>query len=59
VLFPAKQICFAFPYKRKNKELAKLVSKHFHIRKDRYVKHQFPDPVVHPSGRSISKPPDW
>jgi uncharacterized LabA/DUF88 family protein len=58
-LFPSKQICFAFPYKRKNKELAQLVSKHFQIRKERYLAHQFPDPYVLPSGKRVSKPTGW
>ena len=55
-MFPSKEICFAFPYKRKNKELAKLVSKHFYIRKERYLAHQFSDPVILPSGRKVAKP---
>ena len=58
-LFPTKEICFGFPYKRKNKELAQLVSKHFHIRKERYRAHQLPDPMILPSGRRISKPAGW
>jgi len=58
-LFPAKRICFAFPYKRKNKELARLVPLSFYIRKERYVAHQLPDPVVLPSGRAIHKPSSW
>lgn len=58
-LFPAKQVCFAFPYERKNKELAKLVSKHFQIKKERYAAHQFPDPMVLPSGKEIVKPVGW
>jgi len=58
-LFPAKQICFGFPYKRRNNELAKLVSKHFYIRKQQYIAHQFPDPFILPSGRKIAKPSEW
>ncbi|MCK4304596.1 MAG: NYN domain-containing protein [Candidatus Eisenbacteria sp.] len=58
-LFPSKQVCFAFPYKRKNKELAQLVSKSFLIRKERYAAHQFPSDVRLPSGRMIRKPIDW
>jgi hypothetical protein len=58
-LFPVKQICFAFPYKRRNTELAKLVSKHFYIRKERYAAHQLPDPMRLPSGRLVSKPRQW
>jgi uncharacterized LabA/DUF88 family protein len=58
-LFPTKQIAFAFPYKRKNNELAQLVSKYFLIRKERYVAHQLADPFVLPSGRNIPKPNTW
>jgi uncharacterized LabA/DUF88 family protein len=58
-LFAAKQICFAFPYRRKNKELARLVPRSFYIRKDRYLAHQLPDPMRLPSGRMISKPAEW
>jgi len=58
-LFPSKQVCFAFPFKRKNSELAKLVSCHFLMRAQMYAKHQFPDPYHLPSGRSISKPGTW
>lgn len=58
-LFPSKQICFAFPYRRKNKELAQLAPKHFQIRKERYPAHQFPDSVVLPNGKSVSKPTGW
>jgi hypothetical protein len=58
-LFPSKQICFAFPYRRKNKELAGLVSKHFRIHRERYVAHQLPDPMTLTSGRQVSKPSVW
>jgi hypothetical protein len=58
-LFPTKQICFGFPYKRKNKELTQLVTAHFYIRKERYAAHQLPDPVVLPSGRRVPKPAGW
>ena len=58
-LFPTRQICFAFPYKRRNNELARLVSKFFYIRKERYVAHQLRDPMRLPSGRLVSKPADW
>ncbi|MBN1504574.1 MAG: NYN domain-containing protein [Candidatus Eisenbacteria bacterium] len=59
LLFPAKQICFAFPYKRKNRELSRLVPKSLYIRKERYTTHQFPDPFTMPNGRKISKPVSW
>ncbi|HYK05637.1 MAG TPA: NYN domain-containing protein [Thermoanaerobaculia bacterium] len=58
-LFPAKNISFAFPYDRKNEELAQLVSMSFHMSKDAYVKHQLADPYVTQTGRVIPKPPRW
>jgi uncharacterized LabA/DUF88 family protein len=58
-LYPARQICFAFPYKRRNNELARLVSKFFYIRKERYPAHQLPDPMRLPSGRLVPKPAGW
>lgn len=59
VLFPAKQICFAFPYRRSNKELQQLVSVYFKMGSKRYATHQLPDPYLLPSGRSVSKPMGW
>jgi len=58
-LFSTKEICFAFPYKRKNSELAKMVTCHFRIRSKQFLKHQLPDPVVLSSGRKIYKPKEW
>jgi uncharacterized LabA/DUF88 family protein len=58
-LFPAKTICFAFPFDRKNEELAQLVSMSFHMSKDAYAKHQFADPHVTRRGEAISKPARW
>jgi hypothetical protein len=58
-LFPGKTVRFAFPYRRKNKELAKLAGGSFDIRKEHYVKHQLPDPFVAPDGQTIPKPAGW
>lgn len=58
-LFPAKNIGFAFPYKRKNNELANLASLSFNIDKRHYATHQFSDPLVLANGKVISKPPNW
>jgi len=58
-LFPHKRIICAFPYKRKNKELAKLALGSYEINKNQYPKHQFPDPYVLPSGTAIHKPSPW
>ena len=58
-LFPAARVLFAFPYGRKNQELAKLAPGSFSLRKEQYAKFQFPDPFVTPNGRKIYKPAKW
>ena len=55
----SKGVAFAFPFARKNNELAQLVKTSFHIRKEAYVAHQFSDPVHLSDGCVISKPPTW
>jgi uncharacterized LabA/DUF88 family protein len=57
-LFPDKEIAFAFPFGRKNKELTKLVKTSFQMTKEQYRKHQFPE-SIEISGRIIHKPTDW
>lgn len=57
--FPQNHICFTFPYKRSNKELKALVSKHWTIDGVQYQQHQFPDPFIAPDGRQINKPSTW
>lgn len=58
-IFPEKSICFAFPYKRKNKELNSITNSSFLIRKERYAAHQFDDPYLGVAGRTITKPSTW
>jgi uncharacterized LabA/DUF88 family protein len=58
-LFPAKTIAFAFPFGRKNKELAQIVDASFQIARGQYMKHQLPDPYVLRSGRAVAKPLAW
>jgi hypothetical protein len=58
-LFPNIRILSLFPYKRKNKDLAKIVHRSFKIKKDAYLRHQFPDPVTLPDGTTIHKPQSW
>jgi len=58
-LFPDKTVVFGFPYKRKNKELAQIVTRSFLIREDQYTRHQFADPHVLQDGTPIRKPPKW
>ncbi len=58
-IFPKKEIVFLMPYKRHNKELANLVSKHFDISSQNYTKHQFADPFVTKKKKLIHKPLSW
>ncbi len=58
-LYPSKSIGFLFPYRRKNNELDKLADSSFHIKKDRYLKYQFPNPFTLPDGRQLLKPAKW
>lgn len=58
-MFPSKSVCVIFPYKRKNKELAQLVTTSIRIKKERYAQYQFPDPFILPSGRRLPKPSRW
>lgn len=58
-LFPAKEVCFGFPYRRINQELKQMVGRSFSIDKATYVKHQFDDPYVLKNGCSVSKPQEW
>jgi uncharacterized LabA/DUF88 family protein len=58
-LFPEKQILFAFPYGRKNRELSQLARESFAIGKNQYVRHQFPNPYQLSNGTLVKKPPSW
>jgi len=58
-LFPHKQIVFAFPYGRRNEELAQIAPGSFKVRRRNYVNHQLPDPFVLSDGTKVPKPPSW
>ena len=58
-LFPEKEICFAFPFDRKNKELLTLSPNSFSISKKQYLRHRFPDPYTLSDGTQINKPASW
>lgn len=58
-IFPQKEIVFMMPYKRHNKELANLASRHFDISSGNYTKHQFADPYVTKKNKLINKPSNW
>jgi len=57
-LYPTKEICFLFPYKRKSKELAKM-GRAWKIGPETYGKHQFPDRCRVGLGTYVEKPVDW
>lgn len=58
-MFPEANVCFAFPYGRRNRELSHLVKLSIQITKEAYKSHQLPDPFVCTDGRKITKPVDW
>ena len=58
-LCPEKEIMFGFPYKRKNRELEKLVSRSFVFSKESYAKYQLADPFRLPDGAKVWKPQSW
>ncbi len=57
-LFTNKLLIAGFPYKRKNKELAKLVDKSFSISKEQYLKYQLPH-IINVNNKNITKPENW
>jgi len=58
-LFPAIFMCFAFPYKRHNAELKRLLPESFKIGHRSYLTHQYPDPLQLPDGCTVAKPAEW
>lgn len=58
LVFADKRVGFVFPYKRKNAELAAMTDTKFRMKKDRYLKHQFPDPYII-DGVPVRRPPTW
>jgi uncharacterized LabA/DUF88 family protein len=59
-LFKSKQVCFAFPFNRKMKELSKLSTlASFSISAANYQNHLLPDPYILNDGQKISKPSKW
>ncbi len=58
-LFKDKKVVFAFPYARKNKELAALAPDSFSLSRNQYIRHQLSDPTTLKDGRVINKPSSW
>jgi uncharacterized LabA/DUF88 family protein len=57
--FPTKRVLFAFPYARKNKELANIAPESFTMSYQQYAKYQFPNSITLEDGRIITKPKTW
>lgn len=57
-LYGDREVCFAFPWNRKQAELANLVKTSISISREAYHTHQFPDVVVI-AGKKYVKPPTW
>jgi len=57
--FPTKRVFCLFPYKRKNKDLTKLVTKAIKVKAKQYTQHQLPNPVVLANGTEVYKPSTW
>jgi uncharacterized LabA/DUF88 family protein len=58
-LFPGKRLLFAFPFDRKNKELARAAPDSFTLSRESYARHQFPEAVRLPSGKFVVCPHAW
>lgn len=58
-VFPGKRLIFAFPFDRKNKELAQLAPESFTLAKESYARNQFPEAVRLPSGKFVVCPHAW
>ncbi|MGD2122302.1 MAG: NYN domain-containing protein [Gemmatimonadota bacterium] len=58
-VFPAVQVCVAFPHARFNAELQQIADFSFRIRAARYAEHQLPDPVRLSDGRVLRRPSGW
>jgi hypothetical protein len=57
-MFPANEVCFAFPWRRRNEELAGYVKTCVDITREAYVRHQFSDPAEI-GGKKYAKPATW
>ncbi len=58
-LYSRDNIRFILPYGRSNDEIKQLFPNSIDVKKERYIAHQFPDPVQVSRRRAIDKPPSW
>ena len=59
LMFPNKNVRFAFPAGRPSKEIQQLVPLSFKFSADSYHSCQFPDVIKLPSGKNIQRPFEW
>lgn len=57
--FPEKKIGVLFPIERHSTELQEICDFRLYTKRQHLKKSQFPDPLVLPSGKLLSKPPSW
>ena len=58
-LYPQKRLLFAFPFDRKNADLARITSGSFTLSAESYAAHQLPERVRLPSGKFVHCPAEW
>lgn len=58
-LYSPDNIRFILPYGRSNNELKQLLPNSIDVKKERYVDHQFSNPVQVTRRRAISRPESW
>jgi uncharacterized LabA/DUF88 family protein len=58
-LYPKKRLIFAFPFNRKNHELARIAPGSFSLSAESYAEHLFPERVRLPSGKHVYCPKEW
>ena len=59
LMFPNKNVRFAFPAGRPNNEIHKLAPLSFKLSADSYQSCQFPEVIKLPSGKNIYRPTQW
>jgi len=59
LMFPDKNIRFAFPAGRLSNEIHKLAPLSFKLSLDSYTSCQFPEVIKLPSGKNIYRPTEW
>jgi hypothetical protein len=59
LLYPTADIAVAFPFKRHNRDLERLVKRHVKISAQLYQRHQFAPSFTTSRGKVLTKPATW